>query len=62
LVVDEGFSALDASNLPALSTLFSVLKTQFDFLIIISHLDAIRDFVDSRMEITKENGFSKIVY
>ena len=60
LVVDEGMSALDASNLPMLHTLFDYLKSSFDFIIIISHLDAMRDMVDKQLEIKKENGFSKI--
>jgi DNA repair exonuclease SbcCD ATPase subunit len=36
------------------------MKTHFDFIIVISHLDAMRDMVDKQLEIKKENGFSKI--
>jgi DNA repair exonuclease SbcCD ATPase subunit len=60
LVVDEGFSALDGSNIPMLHALFDYLKRNFEFIIIISHLDAMRDMVDKQLEIKKENGFSKI--
>ena len=60
LVVDEGFSALDASNMPMMHSLFDYLKTNFDFIVIISHLDAMRDMVNKQLEIKKENGFSKI--
>ena len=60
LVVDEGFSALDASNMPMVHSLFDYLKTNFDFIIVISHLDAMRDMVDKQLEIKKENGFSRI--
>jgi DNA repair exonuclease SbcCD ATPase subunit len=60
LVVDEGFSALDGHNIPMLHALFDYLKRNFDFIIIISHLDAMRDMVDKQLEIKKENGFSKI--
>jgi DNA repair exonuclease SbcCD ATPase subunit/DNA repair exonuclease SbcCD nuclease subunit len=60
LVVDEGFSALDAANIPMMHSLFDYLKTNFEFIIIISHLDAMRDMVDKQLEIKKENGFSKI--
>jgi DNA repair exonuclease SbcCD ATPase subunit len=59
-VVDEGFSALDASNFPMVHSLFDFMKNRFDFIIVISHLDAMRDMVDKQLEITKENGFSKI--
>ena len=60
LVVDEGVSALDASNFPMLHSLFDYLKTNFDFIIVISHLDAMRDMVDKQLEIKKVNGFSQI--
>lgn len=60
MVIDEGFSALDALNFPMVHSLFDFMKKNFDFLIIVSHLDAMRDMVDSQLEIVKENGFSKI--
>lgn len=60
LVVDEGFGALDAGNMPMVHSLFDYLKVNFDFIIVISHLDAMRDMVDKQLEIKKENGFSKI--
>jgi DNA repair exonuclease SbcCD ATPase subunit len=60
LVVDEGMSALDASNMPMLHALFDYLKRNFEFIIIISHLDAMRDIVDKQLEIKKVNGFSQI--
>jgi exonuclease SbcC len=60
LVLDEGFGTLDGENLQSTFLLFQYLKTQFDFVTIISHLDQIRDVVDSLVEIKKENGYSKI--
>ena len=60
MVVDEGFSALDATNFPMVHSLFDFMKNHFDFVVIISHLDAMRDMVDKQLEIAKENGFSKI--
>jgi DNA repair exonuclease SbcCD ATPase subunit/DNA repair exonuclease SbcCD nuclease subunit len=60
LVVDEGMSALDSNNIPMMHSLFEYLKTNFDFIIIISHLDAMRDMVNKQLEIKKVNGFSKI--
>jgi DNA repair exonuclease SbcCD ATPase subunit len=53
-------SALDASNMPMLHALFDYLKRNFEFIIIISHLDAMRDIVDKQLEIKKVNGFSQI--
>jgi exonuclease SbcC len=60
LVVDEGFGALDADNMAMVHALFDYLKTNFDFIIVISHLDAMRDMVDSQLEISKKDGFSRI--
>jgi hypothetical protein len=42
--------------------MFDYLKTQFDFINIISHLDAMRDIVDTLVEIKKVDGFSQIQY
>jgi DNA repair exonuclease SbcCD ATPase subunit len=62
IAIDEGFGCADADNLSSMSTLFAFLKTNFDFVWIISHLDVMRDMVDNRIEIKKENGFSKISF
>jgi DNA repair exonuclease SbcCD ATPase subunit len=60
LVIDEGFGTLDSDNLSSLFMMMQYLKTQFDFIWMISHLDAMRDIVDGLIEIKKENGYSKI--
>ena len=60
LVIDEGFGTLDADNLSSLFMMMQYLKTQFDFLWVISHLEQMRDIVDGLIEIQKVNGFSKI--
>ncbi|MHA2406914.1 MAG: hypothetical protein ACXACA_00880, partial [Candidatus Ranarchaeia archaeon] len=60
LIIDEGLGALDAEHLAAVYSLFDYLKTQFEFIILISHIDTSRDMVDMQLEIKKENGFSRI--
>jgi len=60
LVIDEGFGTLDADNLSSLFMMMQYLKTQFDFIWMISHLEQMRDIVDGLIEIKKDNGFSKI--
>ena len=62
LAIDEGFGALDADNLNNMFLLFDYLKSQFSFLFVISHIDSMRDVVDSLVEITKHNGQSRIQY
>ena len=60
LVIDEGFGTLDSDNLSSLFMMMQYLKTQFDFIWVISHLEQMRDIVDGLIEIKKENGFSRI--
>lgn len=62
LIIDEGLGTLHKDNLPHMNTLFEILKDQFDFIIIISHLEAVRDMVDKMMEIQVDDGYSKINY
>ena len=62
ICIDEGFGCADSDHLGQMGALFSYLKHQFDFIWVISHLDQMRDMVDSQIEIKKEAGFSKVVY
>ena len=63
IIIDEGMGVMDSENLSKLPMLFSYLKPQFDFILIVSHLDVIRDYVDSNMEISKDQeGFFHINY
>lgn len=60
MIIDEGFGVLDAENMNSMQTLFNLLKTQFDCIFIVSHLETARDMVDSLIEIRKEDGYSQI--
>lgn len=62
LAIDEGFGSLDSENINSMYLLFDYLKTQFDFVMIISHLDSLRDMVDEIVEIKKVKGFSNVKY
>lgn len=62
IAIDEGFSTLDADNSSNLPLVFDYLKSQFDFILIISHMDYIRDFVDISLDLKKDNNFSKIIF
>ena len=62
LASDEGFGVLDSTNLNSMFNLFEYLKTQFSFMLVISHIDSMRDVVDKLIEIVKTNGNSKIYY
>jgi len=40
--------------------LFQYLKTQFQFTFVVSHIETMRDFVDTLLEIKKTNGSSSV--
>ena len=60
LAIDEGFGNMDSDNLNSVYMLFQYLKSQFQFCFIVSHIESMRDTVDSLLEIKKENNFSQI--
>ena len=60
IAIDEGFGVLDSENLNSMFMLFEYLKSQFGFIMCISHIDAMRDIVDKLIEIKKANGYSEI--
>ena len=60
LAIDEGFGNMDSDNLNSVYMLFQYLKSQFQFAFVVSHIESMRDTVDSLLEISKTNGFSKV--
>lgn len=59
-IIDEGFGALDDSNLEACARLLTNLKSYFRNILIISHVDAIKDVVDNVIDIGWEDGFARV--
>ena len=62
IIVDEGFGALDSDNIANMEGAFQYLKNQFDFVMIITHLDTIKDYMDTLIPIEVKKGYSKVVY
>jgi len=62
LVIDEGFGSLDSENLSNMQGAFDYLKTQFQSVFIISHLDTIKDFMDYLLPINIVDGYSNVIY
>jgi DNA repair exonuclease SbcCD ATPase subunit len=62
MAIDEGWGSLDSDNLNSVHMFFDYMKTQFDFILTISHIDSMRDIVDNVIDIYKENGYSRIKY
>ena len=62
LAIDEGWGTMDSDNLNSVYNLFQYLKSQFQFTMIVSHIDSMRDAVDTLLEIKKENNFSNVFF
>lgn len=54
-MIDEGFGALDAGNVEACSRFLESLKKWFRCIVVISHVDAVKDSVDNVLEL-RRNG------
>lgn len=61
LAIDEGFGNLDTENMSNVYQLFDYLKTNFKFIMVISHIDVMRDTVDDLIEI-KSGEYSNVRY
>jgi DNA repair exonuclease SbcCD ATPase subunit len=63
LALDEGFGVLDSENVNNMHMFLDYLKQRFDFILIISHLDAMKDVVDTALEVKKDDeGFSVVQF
>ena len=62
LIIDEGFGALDDTNLESCSRLLESLKKWFKTILIISHVDAIKDIVDDTIEILSKEKDAYVKY
>jgi DNA repair exonuclease SbcCD ATPase subunit len=60
LAIDEGFGVLDKKNIMTMEKLFNYFKERYGFIIIVSHIELMKDFVDKSIGISKINGFSKL--
>ena len=57
LVVDEGFGALDASGRERLVEAINAVQSDFERILVITHLDELKDTFPTRIDVTKtENG------
>ena len=62
IIIDEGFGSLDANNLESCTRLLESLNKWFRNILIISHVDAIKDCVDNSIEITKKGKDSNVIF
>ena len=60
-VIDEGFGTLDSENINHMNQLLLYLKSKFDNVLIISHIESMQDITNNVLSIHKnERGYSSI--
>jgi len=59
-ILDEPATALDADNMDGFISILEMLKSQFKTVILISHLDLLKECVDSEIVIDKKGGFAHV--
>ena len=62
LIVDEGFGTLDSAGVESCNRLLTSLKRYFKTIVVITHVDGIKDSADHIIEITKLEKDSKVEY
>ena len=60
MVLDEPGPALDEEHLQAFTSLLDMVKVHFKTILLISHLDSLKDVVDLTLDISKRSGYAYI--
>ena len=58
--MDEPGTALDEDNMEGFVRIMDMVKNYFKTVVLISHLDALKDAVDMQIEIDRRDGFAHI--
>ena len=59
-ILDEPATALDAEHMEGFTRLLQMIKAQFKTVLLITHLDSLKDVVDKTIEIDKLDGYAHV--
>jgi DNA repair exonuclease SbcCD ATPase subunit/DNA repair exonuclease SbcCD nuclease subunit len=59
-ILDEPGTALDADNMEGFIRILQLIKMYFKTVILISHVDSLKDIVDVEITIDKDGGFARV--
>ena len=60
-IIDEGFGKLDPKNLESVQRMLEYIRTVFEHVLLISHVDSMKDIVDNIVEITADQeGYAHV--
>ena len=60
IILDEPGAALDEEHLESFTRILDMLKSYFDIVILITHIESLKDTVDMTIDITKKNSFAYV--
>lgn len=60
IIIDEGFGALDTQHMSEIGRMFNYLRSKYRFVLLITHIDVIKDELDAQVEIVRQGQFSHI--
>ena len=59
-ILDEPGTALDEENMEGFIRILELIKVYFKNVLLISHLDSLKDCVDMQIVIDKDKGFARV--
>ena len=59
-ILDEPATALDQEHMEGFIRLLDMIKNQFKTVILISHLDSLKDVVDMSIDIQKKDSYARV--
>jgi len=59
-ILDEPATALDAEHMEGFTRLLQMIKSQFKTVLLITHLESLKDVVDTMIEIDKVDGYAQV--
>ncbi len=62
LIIDEGVSVLDKEHIEQFDNIIMFLNQHYENVILISHIDSLKDFINEYIHINKNNNFSNVIY
>ena len=60
-ILDEPGTALDAENMDGFTSILELIKSYFKVVLLVSHLDSLKDCVDMQITIDKNGDYAHVL-
>jgi exonuclease SbcC len=62
LIIDEGFGTQDREGIFRFIECIEKITNEFEKILVITHMNELKDYFETHLRVVKENGISKIYY